>query len=86
MLATSAASRGFRVGDLYPGVYLSNTELRILIALLRGKQRSQIAYELSLALRTVDYYCFNMMRLLGFVDLAGMVDTLRHNPFFAEFC
>ncbi len=86
MLATSAVSKGFRLGDHYPGVYLSNTELRIMIALLRGKQRAQIACELGLALRTVDYYCFNMMRLLGFVDLEGMVDALRHNPYFADIC
>ena len=86
MLALSAIPKGFRVGDHYPGIYLSHTELRIILSLLRGKKRQQISVELGIAGRSVDYYCYNMMKLMGFVDVDTLIDSLRQNEFFAGLC
>lgn len=86
MLALSAIPRGFRVGDHYPGVYLNHTELRIILSLLRGKRRHQISVELGISERSVDYYCYTMMKLMGFVDIDALIDSLRQNEFFAALC
>lgn len=84
MLLTSTSLKGFRLGDHYPGVYLGHTELRILIALLKGRSLKQIAFELNIASRSVDYYCFNMMRLMGFTDLEALIHSLKQHAFFSE--
>ncbi|OGO91342.1 MAG: hypothetical protein A3F41_00450 [Coxiella sp. RIFCSPHIGHO2_12_FULL_44_14] len=77
MLAISTIPKGFRVGEHYPGVYLSYTELQIMLNLLRGKKRVQIAIDLGITGRSVDYYCCNMMKLLGFDELGELIDYMR---------
>lgn len=84
MLAISTVQRGFRIGEHYPGIYLSYTELQIMLGLLRGKKPQHIATELGMTPRSVDYYCCNMMKLMGFEELDALVDSMRRNELLAE--
>lgn len=79
MLAMSVISKGFRIGEDYPGIYLSYIELQIILGLLRGKQPEQLAVDLGIACRSLDYHCYNMMKLLGFDALEELLDGMRQN-------
>lgn len=77
MLAISTLNNGYRLGKKYPGVYFNLTELQIVKGLLRGKQLDRIAMEIGVGRRTVDYFCCNMMRLLGCTDLLELLESVR---------
>lgn len=77
MLAISTLNSGYRLGKNHPGIFLSFNELQIIKGLLRGKELDQIAREIGLGRRTVDYFCCNMMKLMACTDLSDLMESVR---------
>lgn len=77
MLAVSSVLYGYRLGEGHPGVYLSNTELEIVVGLLRNKSRERIVHEIGINCRTFDYCCCRLMTLMGYADMDDLMDALR---------
>ncbi len=82
MLATSSLYGGYRIGKHYPGIYLSYTELQIIVGLLRGKECERIALEIGISRRSVDYCCCNMMKLMGCQDLDDLIDCVKESELY----
>lgn len=82
MLPATSISYGYRVGKNHPGVYLSNTELEIVVGLLRNKTRERIAHDVGIRCRTFDYYCCKLMALMGYSDMDDLIDALRNSELY----
>lgn len=55
----------FKLGDKYPKVHFSKREAECMMRLLQDMLVREVADELGLSVRTVEYYIVNMRKKLG---------------------
>lgn len=68
-----------RLSKHFPGIYLNWVELRIVVGLLRGQCTAEIATDIGISWRTVEFYCASMIRLLGVNDTDAMLEVIRQS-------
>lgn len=73
----------FRLGDKYPKVHFSKREAQCMLKLLQDKLVREVAEELELSVRTVEYYIVNMRKKLGCRTKAELLGHVANSDFIA---
>ncbi len=77
MLATIEAPRCYCLRGSRPTVYLSEVEFQVARGFLARKFIAQIAADIGISERSVDYHCYRMMKLTGCRDFFELLACLR---------
>lgn len=71
----------YYLGDSFPNVYLTAREADCMSLLLAGYSNPQVAEELHLSPRTVEFYIKNMRQKLGCHNKTHLIRTVRATHF-----
>lgn len=73
----SASPKRYYVGEPYPEVYLTQREMEIAILLIQGWRYKPISEQLSLSIRTIEFYIQNIKLKFHCDNKKALVSLLR---------
>lgn len=71
----------YQLGELYDGIAFSRREAETMVLLTRGKTAAEIANNLELSSRTIEFYMVNMKRKLNVRTKSKLIELVLASDF-----
>ena len=81
---TKNAKRFYYLGDHFANCYLTAREADCMALMLKDCTNAEVAQQLQLSVRTVEFYIKNMRQKLGCHSKANLIETIRQTDFSYE--